>query len=107
MHSTPPPEGLKVSAGGWYHFFHIEDIRAIAHRWLYYCEQMRLNPQKYWRVEGKDGKGGVGVGGAKSEIPTPNPDPEPITRTLPHNFDPDSSRRPEREPNPEPPQGPT
>ena len=58
VHSTPPAEGLQISAGGWYHFFHIEDIRKIAHRWLYYCEQVRLNPQKYWRVEGKDGRPG-------------------------------------------------
>ena len=50
VHATPPADGLKVSAGGWYHFFHIDDIRKIAHRWLYFCEQMRLNPQKYWHV---------------------------------------------------------
>ena len=77
MHAAPPPDGLKISAGGWYHFFHIEDIRKIAHRWLYYCEQMRLNPQKYWRVEGKDGKGGIGVGGRPRD---PNPSPD-STRT--------------------------
>ena len=70
VHATPPPDGLKISAGGWYHFFHIDDIRKIAHRWLYYCEQMRLNPQRYWRVEGSDGKGGVGFGGADHDILT-------------------------------------
>lgn len=50
VHTTPPPEGLRVSAGGWYHFFHVDDIRAIAHRWLHYCKEMRLNPQKYWKI---------------------------------------------------------
>ena len=81
VHATPPAEGLKISAGGWYHFFHIEDIRKIAHRWLYYCEQMRLNPQKYWRGEGKDGKGGIGFGGADYDIPT-------LALTLPSNLNP-------------------
>mmetsp|Transcript_5293 Transcript_5293/g.11496 ORF Transcript_5293/g.11496 Transcript_5293/m.11496 type:complete len:625 (+) Transcript_5293:213-2087(+) len=38
------------SAGGWYHFFYIEDIRKIARRWFYWCREMRLNPQKYWRM---------------------------------------------------------
>ena len=50
VHTTPPAEGLRVSAGGWYHFFHVDDIRAIAHRWLHYCKEMRLNPQKYWKI---------------------------------------------------------
>ena len=52
--------GRKHSAGGWYHFFHMSDIRKIAHRWLHYCRMMRLNPQKYWRMIGPDGApGGV------------------------------------------------
>ena len=91
VHATPPAEGLKISAGGWYHFFHIEDIRKIAHRWLYYCEQMRLNPQKYWRVEGKDGKGGIGFGGADHDIPT-------LALTLPPNLNPNPIPYPEPEP---------
>lgn len=34
--STPGPDGMRHAAGGWYHFFHIDDIRAIAPRWLHY-----------------------------------------------------------------------
>ena len=45
------PNGKRHASGGWYHFFHIDDIRTIARRWLYYCEKMRLNPQLYWRME--------------------------------------------------------
>ena len=44
------PEGKKHASAGWYHFFHIDDIRRIAHRWLYYCKKMRLNPQLYWKM---------------------------------------------------------
>ena len=44
------PEGKKHASGGWYHFFHIDDIRKIAPRWLHYCETMRLNPQLYWKM---------------------------------------------------------
>ena len=54
VHTTPPAEGLRVSAGGWYHFFHVDDIRAISHRWLHYCKEMRLNPQKYWKIVDPD-----------------------------------------------------
>ena len=58
--------GKKHAAGGWYHFFHIDDIRAIAERWLYWEKQVRLNPQKYWRMVGPDGK----PGGADHDILT-------------------------------------
>ena len=44
------PEGKKHASAGWYHFFHMDDIRQIAPRWLHYCEQMRLNPQLYWKM---------------------------------------------------------
>ena len=55
----PSDDGYKHASAGWYHFFHIDDIRQIAHRWLYYCEQMRLNPQKYWKmIDPKTGKPG-------------------------------------------------
>ncbi len=37
-----------AKAAGWYHVFHIEDLRTIAPRWLHYCEQVRSNPQLYW-----------------------------------------------------------
>ena len=37
-----------AKAAGWYHIFHIDDLRAIAPRWLHYTEQMRSNPQKYF-----------------------------------------------------------
>ena len=30
------PEGKRLAAGGWYHFFHMDDIRTIAPRWLHY-----------------------------------------------------------------------
>lgn len=39
-------------AAGWYHVFHLEDLRTIAPRWLHYTEQMRSNPQLYWRING-------------------------------------------------------
>lgn len=54
-HSPAGPEGKKHAAGGWYHFFHIGDIRKIAHRWLYYCEKMRMNPQLYWKMVDPNG----------------------------------------------------
>ena len=41
-----------AKAAGWYHIFHLDDLRAIAPRWLHYTEQMRSNPQKYWDVNG-------------------------------------------------------
>lgn len=37
-----------VQPAGWVHAFHINDIRAIAPRWLYYTEQVRTRPQEYW-----------------------------------------------------------
>lgn len=39
-------------AAGWYHVFHIEDLRRIAPRWLHYTEKMRTNPQLYWSMNG-------------------------------------------------------
>ena len=33
------PEGKKHAAGGWYHFFHMDDIRAIAPRWYHHLHQ--------------------------------------------------------------------
>ena len=39
-------------AAGWYHVFHLEDLKTIAPRWLHYCEQVRSNPQRYWDVNG-------------------------------------------------------
>ena len=41
-----------AKAAGWYHIFHIDDLRVIAPRWLHYCEQMRSNPQMYWDMGG-------------------------------------------------------
>jgi hypothetical protein len=37
-------------AAGWYHIFHLEDLKTIAPRWLHYTEQMRSNPQRYWNI---------------------------------------------------------
>ena len=48
-----PKEGKRLSAGGWYHFFYIDDIRKIAPRWFHYCREMRTNPQKYWSTKDK------------------------------------------------------
>ena len=39
-------------AAGWYHIFHIDDLRTLAPDWLRYCRQMRTNPQLYWRING-------------------------------------------------------
>lgn len=36
----------------------MEDITQIAHRWYHFCKQMRLNPQKYWKMTGPDGQPG-------------------------------------------------
>ena len=36
---NPAHSGRRHAAGGWYHFFQIDDITQIAHRWYYYCEQ--------------------------------------------------------------------
>ena len=41
-----------AKAAGWYHIFHLEDLRAIAPRWLHYCERMRTSPQLYWDMNG-------------------------------------------------------
>ena len=32
-------------------FFHIDDIRTIAPRWLHYEIEVRTNPQKYWSIK--------------------------------------------------------
>jgi hypothetical protein len=47
---VPEPElaAKYAKAAGWYHMFHIDDLRTISPRWLYYCEQMRSHPEKYW-----------------------------------------------------------
>ena len=39
-------------AAGWYHIFHIDDLRTLAPDWLRYCRQMRTNPQLYWNING-------------------------------------------------------
>ena len=50
---VPDPTTVSYAkAAGWYHIFHIDDLRAIAPRWLHYCEQMRSNPQRYWNMNG-------------------------------------------------------
>lgn len=66
-HHPAGPNGKKHAAGGWYHFFHIDDIRKIAHRWYYWEREFRLNPQLYWRmIDPKTGK----PGGADHDIAT-------------------------------------
>ena len=49
-----PHEGMAklARAAGWYHIFHLEDLKQIAPRWLHYCEVMRSNPQRYWDMNG-------------------------------------------------------
>jgi hypothetical protein len=38
---TPPgANGKRHASGGWYHFFHMDDIKVIAPRWLHWCEQV-------------------------------------------------------------------
>jgi len=41
-----------AKAAGWYHIFHLDDLKAIAPRWLHYTERMRSNPQLYWDMNG-------------------------------------------------------
>jgi hypothetical protein len=33
-HAPAGPEGKRHAAAGWYHFFHMDDIRKISHRWM-------------------------------------------------------------------------
>jgi hypothetical protein len=43
-----PPEAVPLArAAGWYHIFHVEDLRTIAPRWLHYTEMMRTHPVRY------------------------------------------------------------
>lgn len=37
-----------AKAAGWYHIFHMDDLKTIAPRWLHYTEQMRTHPERYW-----------------------------------------------------------
>jgi hypothetical protein len=49
----PPDDAASFAkAAGWYHIFHIDDLRAIAPRWLHFCEQVRTHPQLYWDMSG-------------------------------------------------------
>ena len=41
-----------AKAAGWYHVFHIDDLRKIAPRWLHYCERMRTSQGLYWDIDG-------------------------------------------------------
>lgn len=50
-YNPPGPDGKRHAAGGWYMFFHIDDIRTIAPRWLHYEIEVRTNPQKYWSIK--------------------------------------------------------
>ena len=46
---VPDPSMAKwAKAAGWYHIFHIDDLRAIAPGWLKYTERMRTSPHLYW-----------------------------------------------------------
>ena len=45
-----PRRGKRHAAGGWIHIFHVDDLRKIAPRWLHWCREMRLNPQRYWSL---------------------------------------------------------
>ena len=47
-----PSSARFAKAAGWYHIFHLDDLKAIAPRWLYYCEQIRTHPQLYWDMNG-------------------------------------------------------
>ena len=37
---------------GWYHIFHRDDLKRIAPLWLEYCGRVRLEPQRYWSING-------------------------------------------------------
>ena len=43
-----PSKSTFAKAAGWYHIFHLDDLKAIAPRWLHYTEQMRTRPEMYW-----------------------------------------------------------
>ena len=48
-----PAEAVPLArAAGWYHIFHVEDLRTIAPRWLHYTEEMRTHPERYWAING-------------------------------------------------------
>ena len=37
---------------GWYHIFHRDDLKRIAPLWLEYCGRVRMEPQRYWSING-------------------------------------------------------
>ena len=48
-----PAEAVPLArAAGWYHIFHVDDLRTIAPRWLHYTETMRSHPELYWAING-------------------------------------------------------
>ena len=49
---VPPAAVPLARAAGWYHIFHVEDLRTIAPRWLHYTETMRSHPERYWAING-------------------------------------------------------
>ena len=78
-----PAEAVPLArAAGWYHIFHVEDLRTIAPRWLHYTEQMRTHPERYWAIARKS---------------NPNPNPNPNT-----NPNPNPNPNPDPDPNPNP-----
>lgn len=47
----PTPEMVQRASkthGGYYHLFHVDDAKRVSPRWLYYTQQVRFHPEKYW-----------------------------------------------------------
>jgi len=48
-----PPEAVpKAQPVGWYHIFHRDDLKRIAPLWLEYCGRVRMEPERYWSING-------------------------------------------------------
>lgn len=48
----PADAAERAKPVGWYHIFHRDDLKRIAPLWLKYCGRVRLEPERYWSING-------------------------------------------------------
>ena len=48
----PEEAANRAKPVGWYHIFHRDDLKRIAPLWLKYCGRVRLEPERYWAING-------------------------------------------------------
>ena len=48
----PAEAAARARPVGWYHIFHRDDLRRIAPLWLKYCGRVRMEPERYWSING-------------------------------------------------------